>query len=200
MPLVRPMALLAEVIPDADALLAAIDAGCTNRASFIHGPRHWTGVAFAGLRLVESTPHADPAVVLLFAMFHDTMRQDDGHDPMHGPRAEVFAASLHGRHFHLPAERLKWLLGAIRDHTHGRLAPNDTIACCWDADRLNLWRLGVRPDPAFLTTPAARLPETISWARGLEGERMSWAQVIAAYRTFNEPPVTNQHRNDSKHP
>lgn len=176
------MTKLSEAIPDPAALLRAIDHGCTNRDSFIHGPAHWRGVAFAGLRLVEFTRDADPIVVLLFSMFHDTMRRDDGHDPMHGPRAEVFAASLHGQQFQLPDEKINWLLRAIRDHTGGRFAGNPSIACCWDADRLNLWRLGVRPDPAFLTTPAARSAEMISWARRLEGERMSWEQIIDAYR------------------
>lgn len=169
-------------IPDADALLAAIDAGCTNRHSFIHGQAHWRGVAYAGLRLAMQEPLADPTVVLLFAMFHDSMRLDDGHDPLHGPRGAAYAASLHGRHFHLPDDRLRWLHEAIHDHTHGHTAKNATIACCWDADRLNLWRIGVRPMPQYLSTAAARMPEMISWAGGLEGERLSWSQIIDGYR------------------
>ncbi|MCA9790206.1 MAG: hypothetical protein KC910_00365 [Candidatus Eremiobacteraeota bacterium] len=31
-----------------------------------------------------------------------------------------------------------------------------TIATCWDSDRLDLDRVGVDPDPAFLSTAAAR--------------------------------------------
>lgn len=192
------MPMLSEVIPDVDSLLAAIDADCTNHGSSIHGASHWRGVALAGLRLVERTQDADVVVVLLFAMFHDTMRLNDGHDPMHGPRAEVFADSLHGRHFHLPDEKLKWLLAAIRDHTGGRFSAIPTIACCWDADRLNLWRLGMRPDPAFLSTPAARTPEMISWARGLEGERMSWGQIFDAYRANAAGQAANQRDDDDQ--
>ncbi|MDB5296655.1 MAG: hypothetical protein JWO31_2638 [Phycisphaerales bacterium] len=172
------MPSLANVIPDPPALLATIDAACTNVGSHLHGPAHWRAVGWTGLELLAGEPAADPAVVLLFAMFHDSMRLDDGYDPQHGPRAAVFAASLHGRHFHLPDDRLKWLTRAIRDHTAGRLAGNPTIACCWDADRLNLWRVGVRPDPAFLSTETARRPEVIERAAKLEGQRHGWDEIV----------------------
>lgn len=47
-------------------------------------------MAAAGLTLLDSTPDADPLVVLLFALFHDSMRESDGHDPEHGePRAPL---------------------------------------------------------------------------------------------------------------
>ncbi|HEX8914388.1 MAG TPA: hypothetical protein VF796_18720 [Humisphaera sp.] len=175
------MTPLAAAIPDPDALLAEILRRCTNPSSFIHGPGHWRGVAHAGLRLAQRTPEADATVVLLFALFHDSMRLDDGHDPQHGPRAAEFARTLHGSHFHLPPDRLKWLLLAIRDHTEGRLAPNPTVACCWDADRLNLWRIHVRPDPKYLSTPAAQEPEAIDWAGRLEGQGMRWGEIFEGY-------------------
>ena len=35
---------------------------------------------------------------------------------------------------------------------------------CWDADRLDLGRVGIRPDPRRLFTAAARSPELLSWA------------------------------------
>jgi uncharacterized protein len=49
------------------------------------------------------------------------------------------------------------LLGfACEEHTNGGVAPDPTVGACWDADRLNLWRVGIRPDPRLLTTGAAR--------------------------------------------
>ena len=39
-----------------------------------------------------------------------------------------------------------------------------TIATCWDADRLDLLRVGVMPDPRYLVTEAARNAEVIEWA------------------------------------
>jgi hypothetical protein len=50
----------------------------------------------------------------------------------------------------------------------GGTTSDPTIGACWDADRLDLWRLGRRPDPMLLSTPAARDPDTIEWARGLQ--------------------------------
>jgi hypothetical protein len=41
--------------------------------SRIHGPGHWAGVAAAGYALCEMTPEADPLVVFLFALLHDSM-------------------------------------------------------------------------------------------------------------------------------
>ena len=35
---------------------------------------------------------------------------------------------------------------------------------CWDADRLDLLRVGIVPDPRRLCTPFARLEETIDGA------------------------------------
>ena len=180
----HPPLTVAQAIPDPAALLAAIDAACTNHGSPIHGPPHWRSVAWTGLELLADTPAADPAVVLLFAMFHDSMRLDDGHDPEHGPRAAAFAPTLHGRHFHLAADQLDRLTRAIHDHTAGRFAGDPTVAVCWDADRLNLWRIGVRPDPKYLSTAAARRAEAIERAAKLQGQRHDWATIVRAYRSL----------------
>jgi uncharacterized protein len=46
-----------------------------------------------------------------------------------------------------------------------------TVLTCWDADRLDLGRVGIRPAPRLLCTSAARDPATIAWAfeRGAAG-------------------------------
>lgn len=46
------------------------------------------------------------------------------------------------------------------------------------ADHLNLWRLGVRPDPDLLSTAAAKKPETIDWSRELQGTPLPWRNVM----------------------
>jgi uncharacterized protein len=38
------------------------------------------------------------------------------------------------------------------------------VQTCWDADRLDLGRVGKRPDPRRLCTPAARDRDVIEWA------------------------------------
>ena len=78
-----------------DPLLEAVRARSTGIGSHIHGEVHWRTVGANGLWLAESVEGADADVVLLFALLHDTMRLNDGHDPEHGRRAAVFAGELH---------------------------------------------------------------------------------------------------------
>ena len=37
----------------------------------------------------------------------------------------------------------------------------------FDADRLNLWRVGITPHPRYLSTAPAQRPDSIAWAREL---------------------------------
>jgi uncharacterized protein len=39
-----------------------------------------------------------------------------------------------------------------------------TVLTCWDADRLDLGRVGIKPNPHRLCTAAARDPMMIEWA------------------------------------
>src|SRR5881397_1818359 len=48
----------------------------------------------ASLYLLEAGETADRALVFLFALLHDAMRQDDGYDLGHGPRAAELLAEL----------------------------------------------------------------------------------------------------------
>jgi hypothetical protein len=48
------------------------------------------------------------------------------------------------------------LTEALTHHDKGLVSKDPTIGVCWDADRLTLWRLNRQPDPALLSTPAAR--------------------------------------------
>jgi uncharacterized protein len=45
---------------------------------------------------------------------------------------------------------------ALTYHADGLVSEHPTIGCCWDADRLDLPRCGIRVDPVMLSTPAAR--------------------------------------------
>ena len=74
------------------------------------------------------------------------------------------------------------LLGfACEEHTNGGVGRDLTVGVCWDADRLNLWRVGIQPDPRLLSTEAARSEERIVWARDLQGEHFTWEDL---YRGF----------------
>jgi len=128
-----------------------------------HGVAHWARVLENGLRLVEETG-ADLEVVQLFAILHDSRRISEGWDPDHGPRAAKYAAELHGGLFHLRDPQFRLLRRACAGHTHEKTHADITIQTCWDADRLDLGRVGITPDPMYLGTTAAKRPETISWA------------------------------------
>jgi uncharacterized protein len=134
----------------------------------IHGVAHWQRVRENGLRIAKHSG-ANWLLVELFAYLHDCCREDDGSDPGHGERAAAFAASLRGTLLHLGDEDFALLHAAIRDHELGRTKGDVTVLTCWDADRLDLGRVGRRPDPRYLGTEYARRPEVIEWA-----SRRSW--------------------------
>ncbi len=128
-----------------------------------HGIAHWARVLENGRRLAAETG-AIIEVVELFAVLHDSRRLNEDTDPEHGPRAAASARTMQGRLFDLSEADFHLLHRACAGHTHERTHPDITIQTCWDADRLDLGRVGMTPDPRHLCTDAARKPETIRWA------------------------------------
>lgn len=120
-----------------------------------HGPAHWARVLNNGLRLAKHTG-ADIEIVRLFALLHDACRQNEYTDPDHGRRAAELAGELNGKAFALDAKRMRVLTAALTWHSAGKIKANATVMTCWDADRLDLTRLGLRVDPRLLCTDAAR--------------------------------------------
>jgi uncharacterized protein len=106
--------------------------------------------------LIAKESGADLQVVELFAFLHDSQRYNDGTDPEHGPRAAEYALAKHGILFNLKPMQLNALITACRGHTCERLSDSVTVQTCWDADRLDLFRVGVLPNRYYLGTPAAR--------------------------------------------
>ena len=129
----------------------------------IHGEAHWARVRDNGLRLAEATG-ANARVVELFAVFHDSCRRNDAYDPEHGPLGAALARTMAGNAFDLDADELELLAAACHAHSDGLRTGDVTVLTCWDADRLDLGRAGIRPHPDLLCTDAAREPEILSWA------------------------------------
>jgi uncharacterized protein len=130
----------------------------------IHGASHWARVRRNGLVLAERTG-ASRRVVSLFAFLHDSCRQDDGRDTQHGERAALSVGALRERRLvELSDEEVELLSFACRHHSDGLVDADVTVQTCWDADRLDLGRVGKRPDPRRLCTPAARDRQLIAWA------------------------------------
>ena len=130
----------------------------------IHGAPHWARVMYHGMWLARRTG-ADAQVVRLFAVLHDSQRRDEGRDPGHGQRAAEFVRTLHlERIIQLDGKRLEWLIQACTGHSDGLLHAPLTVQVCWDADRLDLGRVGIRPNPDYLCTDVARDPFLIDLA------------------------------------
>jgi uncharacterized protein len=121
----------------------------------IHGPDHWRRVELNALKISASNGAIDE-VVRLFAIFHDSRRENDGVDFGHGKRGAKYAASLRGLLFDLSDAHFELLRYACRWHTYGRLSDQPTIGACWDADRLDLTRIGRTPKARFMSTALGR--------------------------------------------
>jgi len=127
----------------------------------IHGARHWSRVRENGLRLATQTG-ARSDVVELFAFLHGSQRVADGADLGHGPRAAQFVSALRCQGvLRLDGEGFELLSLACTFHSNGLTAGDVTVLTCWDADRLDLGRVGTYPDPRYLCTDAARNAQVI---------------------------------------
>jgi uncharacterized protein len=155
--------------PVVPGLLREVLSGYALDPEGIHGVGHWLRVRANGLALAARTPGADAVVVELFALLHDCRRRDEDRDIGHGERA-----ADHARHLaregvlRLDPARLDLLAEACAGHEHGGVSRDPTIGCCWDADRLELSRLGRPPKARFLSTDAAQDPvlQDEAWNRG----------------------------------
>lgn len=119
----------------------------------IHGANHWARVLHHGKNIGQKRK-ADLMAIELFGFLHDSCRLDDGRDPKHGERAAEFAHGIHGDFYSLEPRRLDRLCYALRHHSSGEVSIDATIQTCWDADRLDLGRVGIFPSPKFLSPEA----------------------------------------------
>ena len=113
-----------------------------------HGIRHWARVRRNGRLIAQHTPGVDLLVLDLFAVLHDWQRHDEHEDPEHGWRGRAKLVSI--EHWLPPMSKgqREQLNHAIEYHSDGRAEAKDvTVAACWNADRLDLGRVGISPDP-----------------------------------------------------
>ncbi|MFA6294483.1 MAG: hypothetical protein WC637_22015, partial [Victivallales bacterium] len=110
----------------------------------IHGEDHWERVYRYGMAVARRNG-ADAIVVTLFAFLHDACRRDDGADLEHGKRSAELVMKMQGKIFSITDTQLISLAEACRHHTDGKCSDDPTIGTCWDADRLDLGRVGIIP-------------------------------------------------------
>ena len=130
----------------------------------VHGVAHWARVLENGRRLASLTAGVDLDVIELFAVFHDSRRVNESIDWGHGKRGGELARLLLGEYFALDEARLGLLQYACDEHTSGKTRADPSVQVCWDADRLDLLRVGIRPRASLLCTEAARRPQILEWA------------------------------------
>ena len=126
--------------------------------SEIHGVSHWGRVEENGLMLADVTG-ADKSVVTYFAYIHDCQRWNEDDDPEHGPRAALYAKKNRTL-IKLSDNQFEKLAEACREHTFAMPSAYEsidaTLATCWDADRLDIGRVGLDIDSQYLFTDFAK--------------------------------------------
>jgi uncharacterized protein len=153
-----------------------------NACGVYHGPDHWRRVAAHG-RAVARSLGIDPLVPHIFGWVHDSQREDEGLDPEHGPRAAEFITENRNTLFSfLDDTQIDHLARACRLHSDGHTQDDLMVQACWDGDRLDLWRVGIEPDPRLLCTAYAKRDTTIENAASF----MERSQPFISRRSFRE--------------
>jgi uncharacterized protein len=115
----------------------------------INGEPHWRRICENGFRLADATG-VNRKIIKLFAYLHNARRLNDGRDLDHGSRVALFIRELAGSMLKLEPMELTLLIEVCRYHTDGRTTGDVTVMTCWDADRLDLGRVGIHPHPDYL--------------------------------------------------
>ena len=124
-------------------------------------------------RLLAGMESANLSVVELFCMLHDTQRRNERRaPPSHGRRAARYAKSLRGVWFDLSDKEMELLTEALKYHSDGYTEADITVQVCWDADRLDLGRVGIKPAPHRLCTASAKSVDVLeaAYERSVEND------------------------------
>lgn len=165
------------VQPDLRAVLDAVRILSPSSRSPFHGEEHWRRVATNGLDMTAEVG-ADPLLVVLFGIFHDSMRFSEQRDDGHGRRGGFLARCLNVELMGLSDARLDLLDLACRSHTDGTTSHDPTIGVCWDADRLDLCRLGREVDPGAMSTAPGRTTSVQERAAALLVGTPEWQAIF----------------------
>lgn len=141
--------------------------------SDIHGERHWSHVNHIGGKLADlmKLNPIQKRCVEVFAMTHDLARRDDGGGNEHAIEgAEYFSSELVTLFPDIDDLQVDIITSAIKHHSDGVCSEEafhmghfshisgfgediiKTVGCCWDADRLDLIRLGILPIEKYMST------------------------------------------------
>ncbi|MHB9031383.1 MAG: HD domain-containing protein [Candidatus Latescibacterota bacterium] len=126
---------------------------CINQTTEIHGLEHLRRVACTAGR-IALWENEDMKAAVVGGFLHDCARVNDGGGQEHAYDSAIIAEEVLRRHFpELDADRVVF---AIHHHAAGLIAEDLLVGAIWDADRLDLVRLGVRVRTELLSTRIAK--------------------------------------------
>jgi hypothetical protein len=163
------------------------------RESVDHGPRHWRDVARIAHALWSEGEGGLPEQLFLFALLHDSQRLSEHYDPDHGWRAAQLLAELVRANL-IPGfadDELDDLEWALVHHDKGGLGESPLAKTCFDADRLTLWRVGIEPNPALLSTGSGKSRQFLDLGKLiLLSPDETWEDIAGAFA--NDAPLDTQ--------
>lgn len=175
--------------PEIEAIRAHVTRRVDPEAHVFHGPAHWARVA-QHAQAISAALQVSPLVPVLFAWVHDSQRLNDGHDAWHGLRAARFVAEHRATLFAFLSESDGLLLQhACEKHSDGLVSDQPVLQACWDADRLDLGRVGTVPDPAFMGSAFAKRPEVIRFALRWASPQGGWLSDAGCAATVAPAPT-----------
>lgn len=119
--------------------------------SEMHGFSHWCRVLENGL-IISSINGANKNVIIAFSLFHDLCRLTENREDIeHGLRASIVLEDFKDQ-INLTEEEFLTVVEACKNHSNAMKTDNKDIGTCWDADRLDLLRVGIYPDKKYLST------------------------------------------------
>ena len=157
----------------------------------IHGPDHWARVERNGLYIVEKTG-ADKVIVQLFSVFHDCMRWNHSVDPGHGRRGAEYAAQIRNELINISANDFDQFFYACEWHTDQQTTDDITTAACWDADRLDIGRVGYKLDYRFMNSkPAQEIAKADDLSALSRMEVRNWVKLTCRSGDFQNNTTFN---------
>jgi uncharacterized protein len=121
-------------------------------------------------------------VVELFAFFHDSRRLKEHVDDGRGACGTALASRLKGSVFDATDEEMDLLHFACVHYSDGMTLGNTTLLTYWDADRLDLGRVGITLKGKYPGTEAAQTDVVMSKANR---RAQAWCDVYDARHEHN---------------
>lgn len=118
------------------------------KKSEIHGVNHWSRVYYYG-RELSLLHNIDLEIISYFSIIHDCKRLLEHDEADHGINAAIFFDSISDT-LNIKEKNKEFIKTACDIHNNGAISDIPEIAVCLDADRLDLFRVGIHPFNAYL--------------------------------------------------